>query len=123
MPNPLSATPWNRREFVGAAATAFLTGLAITVVGCGEDEPTAPAGGSGDIAGSISGNHGHIAVITKAQLDASGGVTLDIAASAGHAHTVTLTADQIATIKTGTHVEVVSTATNSHTHTVGFHKA
>lgn len=122
MPNTAPNSIWNRREFLGTAAAALFTGIAITVTGCGEESSTGPGANAGDIAGSISGNHGHSAVITKAQLDAGGGVTLDITGSAGHAHTVTLSADQIATIKTGTHVEVPSSTTNTHTHTVGFHK-
>jgi hypothetical protein len=75
---------------------------------------------TGDKVGAISANHGHSAIITGAQLDAGGQLTLDITGTASHSHIVTLTADQIAAIKGGQTVTVTSTTGNGHSHEVTF---
>src|SRR5436190_17797237 len=88
-----------RREFTLQAALAMLSGVVITITGCGSMEvsPTSPSpslslspspspspspGPSGDVVGSISANHGHSAVITRAALTAGNAVSLDIHGSA-----------------------------------------
>lgn len=107
-----------RREFVGAAAAALFAGVSITLVGCSEDEPTAPA--KGDVAGTINGNHGHSVTITKVQIEAGAGVTLTLSGG-GHPHNITLTAEQVALVKSGAGVhDGVTTSTNGHTHSVMF---
>ena len=111
----------SRREFLGAAAAALFAGISITILGCGEDSGTGPTVEDGDISGQISGNHGHKAVVKKAQIDAGGAVTLDIQGSAGHSHTVSLTADDMAELKKpGGMVTKDSSSTNSHNHSVMF---
>lgn len=114
----------SRREFLGAAAAALFAGVTITLLGCGDDKGTGDTAGSGDIAGEISGNHGHQAIVTKAQIDAGGAVTLHIQHNAGHDHTVSLTAEQMAQLKGGGMVTVESStssdASNPHTHSVMF---
>src|SRR4029453_17172172 len=100
---------FDRREFTVAAVLAALSGVTITISSCGgSDTPTSnptppaptptPTPSSGDKSGTISGNHGHVAVITAAQLTAANSVDLDIAGSAGHSHTVSLSAGEVTQI-------------------------
>jgi hypothetical protein len=110
----------SRRQFLGAAAAALFAGISITVLGCGDDSGTGPTAETGDKVGEISGNHGHQAIIKKAQIDAAGAVTLDIRGSAGHTHSVSLTADEMAGLKSGTMVTKDSSTTNDHHHQVMF---
>jgi len=119
-----------RREFTVAAAMAVLSGVAITITGCGGGSsspasPTSPTSSTptpsgGDKTGSISANHGHSAVITSAQLAAAGGITLSIAGSAGHNHTVTLAASEISAIAGSQRVSKESSSDSGHSHTVTF---
>ena len=120
----------DRREFTLAAAMAVLSGVAITVSGCGggssySASPAAPTSSTptasgGDKTGSISANHGHSAMITSAQLSAGGGITLGIEGSAGHNHTVTLAASEISAIAGNQRVSKESSSEPGHSHTVTF---
>ena len=49
----------------------------------------------------MSANHGHVAVITSAELSAGMDLTLDISGDAGHPHTVDLTAAELQQIASG----------------------
>jgi len=122
----------DRREFTVASAMAVLSGVAISVSGCGGGSggspttPTTPAAPtpapspSGDTVGTVSNNHGHSAVITAAELTAAGALTIDISGSADHPHTVTLTADEVQQIGSSARVSKESTTDASHSHTVTF---
>jgi hypothetical protein len=114
----------NRRQFLGAAAAALFAGVTITVLGCGEDSGTDAPTGSGDLQGEIANNHPspHKAVLTKAQIDAGGAVTLHIQGLSGHDHVLELTADDFATLKKSGMITVNSAAGGSdgHTHSVMF---
>ncbi|HEY7515040.1 MAG TPA: hypothetical protein VIC87_11205 [Vicinamibacteria bacterium] len=111
-----------RREFTVASALALLGGATITITGCGGGSSrTTGSSGPVDVEGSIAGNHGHRAVITAAQLVAGGAVRLDVATgSAGHAHTVDLSADDVVRIRTGNAVARESTEAELHRHMVSF---
>ena len=122
----------DRREFAREAGLAFLSGVTVTVSACGggggggysgsnpaaggTPAPTSP----GDEVGEISANHGHQAIITAAQLMAGGAVELDIAATAGHSHTVSLPAEAVEAVGNARPVQTESTTTNGHSHTVTF---
>jgi hypothetical protein len=125
-----------RRQFTQEASLAFLAGVVVTVADCGGgsgggsgNDGYGPTGGSptttlaaapeGSKTGTITGNHGHTAVITGAQLTAGGAVSLDIAGTAGHSHMVDLPAQAIADIRSSRKVEKMSTATD-HAHMVTF---
>lgn len=120
----------SRREFTLAAAMAVLSSVAISVSGCGDSSsgaPTAPSqagsGGTstgGDRTGTISSNHGHSAVITSAQLGASGGITLNIQGTSGHPHTVALTGAELSAIAGNQRVAKESSTDAGHSHTVTF---
>ncbi len=103
-------------------ALAMLGGATITVgfAACTKSTDTAVVPTVSDATGVIASNHGHTAIITKAQLTAGGGLTLDITGTSSHTHSLTLTAVEVTTIKGGTRVSKESTSGGSHTHTVTF---
>jgi hypothetical protein len=115
----------DRREFTLRSAMAVLSGVAITISGCGggSSSPTGssggPSAGAGDKVGAISGNHGHSAVITSAQMS-GGSLDLNIRGNADHPHTVSLTAAELSSIAGGQRVSKTSSNTDSHNHTVTF---
>ena len=111
----------DRREFTLETALAVLSGVAITVTGCGGDTETSPTSpSSNDVSGTVSANHGHTAVITRAQVTAGNAISLHIRGTADHAHTVELTQSDIAAIAAGQRVSRTSSSDQAHTHTVTF---
>lgn len=111
----------DRREFTVQAILALLGGVTITLTGCGDDNgPNGPTPGGSNIAGSISANHGHSAVITGAQLGAGNIVTLDIRGTANHPHTVELTGAEVQQIAARQRVAKESSTDDGHRHTVTF---
>jgi len=113
--------------------TAALAGVVLTVSGCGggysspsspsmpSSSAPSPSGGSAsDESGTISNNHGHVAMVTGAQLVAGNAVQLDIRGSADHTHTVTLPIEALKAIQGGQPVATDSTSVSSHVHTVTF---
>lgn len=124
-----------RREFTVASAMAVLSGVAITVTGCGGGNdsgtsPTPPAApppapapapaAAPDAVGTVGSNHGHGATITGAQLTAGDALELDITGTSSHPHTVMLSADEIQQIGTGARVSKESSTDAAHSHTVTF---
>jgi hypothetical protein len=118
-----------RREFSAAAVMALLSGVAISISGCGDDSPTSPStmpgtggnpGGTSDKTGAISGNHGHSAVVTNVQLTSGGAVRLDIRGTADHPHTLDLSAAEVGAIAATQRVEKESSNDAGHRHTVTF---
>lgn len=121
-----------RRDFTAAGIVALLSGVAISVSGCGgggSSSPTSPSAPSGpstatppasDKAASVSSNHGHAAMLTAAQLQAGGAVTLNIQGTSAHPHTVILSAAQVASIAGGAKVTQTSSSDNNHSHDVTF---
>jgi len=126
----------NRRQFTQEASLAFLAGVTVTVTACGGgggggdyQSPTAsstPPTASGSKTGQIASNHGHLAVITAAELQAGGALRLDIAYTAGHSHIVDLPAQAVQQIRDGKPAQKESTLTDApslggpHTHMVTF---
>jgi hypothetical protein len=112
----------DRREFTVQAILALLSGVTITMSACGGDGPIAPdpTPGGSNVPGSISGNHGHAAVITGAQLGAGNLLTLDIRGTANHPHTVELTAGEVQQIAARQRVARESSTDDGHRHTVTF---
>ena len=111
----------DRRTFSLEAALAILSGVAITISGCGGGSTTpTPTPTPADKTGTISSNHGHVAIITAAKLTAGAAISLDIQGSAGHTHTVELSAADITNIAANRQVAHESTNNSSHSHTVTF---
>jgi hypothetical protein len=113
-----------RREFTRQGVLALLAGATITVVNCGGgDSPTSPSPGPGPasgVSGAITGNHGHTAVITDAQITAGNSVTLNIAGTADHPHTLDLTAQEVGRIGARERVQKTSSSDAGHDHVVTF---
>jgi hypothetical protein len=118
----------DRREFTLAAALAALSGVTITISACGgggggaagPSNPTPPLGPGDKAASSIGGNHGHIAVITAAQLTAAAAITLDIRGQGDHPHTLELSNAEIAQVAASQRVSKVSSVDDAHNHVVTF---
>lgn len=119
----------DRREFTRLSLLGMLSGVAITISGCGggggtsnPTPPTTPSGG-GDKAGFISANHGHAVSITSAQLTAGGDLRLTLRGTQGvseHSHILDLTAAEVVAIRGGARVSKPSSTDDAHEHTVIF---
>jgi hypothetical protein len=142
MPAEETARSLTRREFNAASISALFVGMTVWVSGCssGSSSPAAPTAtptsapapsSAGDKSGTISANHGHVATVTGAQLQASGAVALSIRGTADHDHAVQLSADQVRQVSGGTRVAQTSTesaatpdgyggSTPGHSHSVTF---
>jgi len=124
--NPAPPPILERREFVLGSLLAMLSGVSITISGCGgDDSPTSnptptPTPTTGDKMGTISANHGHTATITGAQLTAGGDLTVELTVGSGHTHSVSLTGAEVVSIRNNTRVSKESTSSQAHTHTVTF---
>jgi hypothetical protein len=114
----------DRREFTLQLVLAVLAGASITIVSaCGDGgNPSSPSpgGNNNGATGTITGNHGHVAQITNAQLTAGNAVELNIRGDADHPHTVNLTANQVMQIAARQRVSIESTTDAAHAHTVIF---
>jgi hypothetical protein len=113
----------DRREFTLAAMLAMLGGVSMTISGCGK--ASSPAGPSTPVAppvsdktGSISGNHGHVAVITSGQLTAANTLALSLKGTSSHDHTLELTAADLVEIRDGQRFE--KECGTGHKHVVTF---
>ena len=113
-----------RREFTAQAVLALLAGVTVTVSSCGGSSPAGPspppAGGGGGASATVSANHGHVATITSAQVNAGVGVTLQIRGSADHPHTVSLSGPEVVQIGGGARVSKTSSSDDGHSHEVTF---
>lgn len=112
----------DRRGFARRAGWGFLAGVAVTLSpGCGSSSP-AEAESDGSAAGTISLNHGHEAVITRARLVSGGALRLDITGRSTHGHFVDLTPEDLARIRAGERVSRNSSDgfDDKHDHVVTF---
>ncbi len=124
----------SRRLFVANTAGSA---VALALGGCGGDDYTTPAPAPAPAptpappppatlscgATAISANHGHVLLIPAADVDSTISITYNIVGAAGHDHSVTLTAAQLAQIKAKSAVTVMSTSGFDlffplHTHSV-----
>ncbi len=107
------------RTIVGAGIGA--AGIAA-LASCGGDDgggtPDAPGGSCTTPSTAIGSNHGHVMVVALADVTAGTEKTYDISGSSGHVHMVTVSAANMASLKTGGTVMVQSTSGNAHTHAV-----
>jgi len=111
-----------RREFTIESALAILTAVTVTITGCGDDDdsPTTTPSPSGNRIGTISDNHGHVAVVTGAQIAAANLIVVDIQGVATHPHSIELLTGQLRQIGMNARVTVESTSTEGHRHMVTF---
>ncbi|MCB9586727.1 MAG: hypothetical protein H6718_15105 [Polyangiaceae bacterium] len=81
---------------------------------------TGGSGGTGmtGCGATISANHGHVLMVSQADVDAAADKTYDIMGGAGHTHSVTITAADFATLAGGGSITVTSTTGAAHMHTI-----
>ena len=114
-----------RKEFLGSVVgvAAGAAGAAL-LVACGDSGGGADAAATGNCAmngaapPSIGGNHGHVLMVSKADITAGAAKTYDITGTADHSHNVTISAANFATLTSNTTVMTVSTNTQNHTHSI-----
>ena len=112
-----------RREFTSESVMALLAGVSVTVAACGGGSsgmPTAPTANEGDEVGAVGSNHGHVAIIRAAQLEAGNAVSITLSTGSGHTHSLSLTADEVMQIGAGARVSKESSNNDAHTHVVTF---
>ena len=124
----------DRREFSRESLLLLLGGLTISVSACsgGGSSPTAatppaptgqPGAGIADVRGTVGANHGHVALVTGAQISAAGAVTLAIRGAADHDHQLSLSAAEMARLRDGQSVAVRSAGAQDHDHLVTFSRS
>jgi hypothetical protein len=134
-----------RKEFLGRllGGAAGMVGAAM-VVGCGNSsntggggDPTAPDAATPSDAGSsssdashatsctlngtvstIGANHGHVLMVSKADVAAGVDKTYDIHGTANHTHSVTVSAAMFTTLQSNTAVTTVSSTNSGHNHPI-----
>jgi len=112
----------NRQEFLRSIVGLGLGAGALAA--CSDDSggKDAPASTGNCLAHgtnvNIGTNHGHTLMVSVADLNAGVDKTYDISGTAGHAHSVTITAAQFATLKANTSISLVSSVGSAHTHSV-----
>ena len=67
---------------------------------------------------SISNNHGHNLIVSKTDVSNATQKTYDIDGSAGHSHSVTVTAGNFTTLQGNQQISVSSTTGDGHSHSV-----
>ena len=123
---PIQESRHTRRDFTLNAALALLAGCVITISdACGSDSPTTPSNPPADVNGVISANHGHVAVVTTAQMTAGSALSLSIQGTAPHNHTLSLSQTDLQMLRNRQSVTHDSTSDPSntfglHLHTVTF---
>lgn len=95
---------------------------ALAAGGCGGGgdyaAAPAPAPAGAGCAATIAANHGHVLTIAAADLTSLVDKTYDIQGTADHTHSVTFTAAQLAQLKAGNPVSVMTTTTLAHNHAI-----
>ena len=111
-----------RRQFTLDAALALLAGCVITVSeACSGKTPTTPTAPPSDVSGTISANHGHAYTITGAQITAGAAiVSVSIMGTATHPHTISVSQNELVTLKNRQAITVTSSTDNGHQHAVTF---
>lgn len=83
-------------------------------------EPVSPE--SGDLTGSISDNHLHIALLSQDDWERAAEITLDITGNSTHPHFVTLRSSDFAALNRGETVTLLSSNDWGHAHYVAFRR-
>lgn len=122
-----------RKDFLKRVTAYAVLGVPLLAVAnsCAKEETLAPTNtnnpnnqGSADCLANgtnstIGSNHGHNLVVSKDDVNNATEKTYSIQGSAGHDHSVTITASQFASLKNDNQsINVVSTSSSGHTHNV-----
>ena len=112
-----------RKEFLG---TMLGAAGAVVLAGCGGDDNGGADGAiqrncaTNGTTATIDANHGHTISVTASDVAAGVDKTYNIQGTSDHAHMVTVTAANFATLQSNANgsVMVVSTSGGAHTHSV-----
>lgn len=114
--------PMTRKAFCARLTGASVVLLVQACGGGGSDAPAAPGPGPGPVSmactDTIAANHGHVLTVAATDLDSATDKVYDIQGSAAHTHSVTLTVADLRALKAGNTVNVVSSTTSAHEHSV-----
>lgn len=106
-----------RKDFLRLA----LFGGASLAAACGGSDamqgPSGDCAANGSVA-SIGGNHGHVLVVSKADILAGAQKTYDVQGTADHSHQVTLTAADMTALQGNLSARENSTVILSHSHPI-----
>ena len=113
----------NRRQFIeNMGATVLGVALTSFLFACGFRNNTGKVVTGGNCANgtavAIASNHGHVLTVSAADIAAGVQKVYDIQGTAGHTHSVTLTASDFALLATNVNVLETTTSTLSHTHDI-----
>jgi len=121
-----------RKEFLGSVVKLAATaGGAAVLAACGSSggttvdaathlDTTATSCTNNGTVDTIASNHGHVLMVSKADVVAGVDKTYDIMGTATHTHSVTVTAAMFTMLKNDTTQMTMSTfdAANTHQHTI-----
>jgi hypothetical protein len=112
-----------RKEFLSTVVTAVAGAAgAAWLAGCGSSGDDDDGGGGDCLANgtsaSISDNHRHVLVVSKAEVMTATAHTYDITGQADHGHMVTISASAFAMLAANQSVMTVSTTGANHTHNI-----
>ena len=120
----------DRKSFLNKTMAAFLAGIPfLSFMGCGDDDdddnnddmtpdetPTETDCGANGTNATINGNHGHTLTVSKEDVAAGVAKTYDIDGSAGHPHSVSVSADDFTALQNNDSVMTESSTGGGHTH-------
>lgn len=107
-----------------AAGTAAVIGVAQLLVSCGDQFSAGPGSDAGDClsdggTAAISANHGHTLAVPKEDIIAGSAKTYTTAGTAGHSHTVSLSASDFTSLQSNQGIVVTTDVDlTGHTHSV-----
>ena len=115
-----------RSDFIRKSIAIISLGIPVTVLvgSCSDNESVDPDIDPTDCLvngtnANISTNHGHSITVSKSDVDDGVQKTYSIQGSSSHAHDVTITSTQFATLKNNqSSIQVVSTSGGGHTHSI-----
>jgi hypothetical protein len=112
-----------RKEFLESLVTAAAGAAgAALLVACGSSD-SSPDAAPGNCAMNgtnvqIAGNHGHVMMVSKADITAGVVHVYDITGTATHSHMVTISAANFANLAGNMSVMTVSTTDSNHSHNI-----
>lgn len=116
----------DRKTFIKNLAGSVLVAAPIVgILGCTSDDNEGNGGGNvaknclaNGTNSSIGSNHGHTLQVSKNDVNAGVEKQYDIKGSSPHAHTVTVSASNFATLKTNQQIQINSTNDDAHSHLI-----
>lgn len=116
----------DRSTFIKRSFGALLLISAVpSISSCSKEEedtggttPTAKSCLDNGTNSSISSNHGHTLIVSKADVLAGSDKTYNIQGTSNHPHTVTITSSQFSTLQSNQSITVTSSSDDAHTHSV-----